>query len=199
MEGPPGPRSDGAAVLMRLLLAVLAVVVGIGAALAANWQIAPEQSRLGFTATQAGTPFEGAFRRFSAEVRFDAADLSSSRAAVVIEMASAETGNLERDVALHGSDWFAVSRFPQARFETRRFRSLGADRFEADADLSIRDVTRPVTVPFTLRPVADGVRALGEVTIDRSAWGVGQGQWASEQWIRHAVTVRFDLLATPLP
>ena len=184
---------------MRLLLAALAVVVVIGAALAANWRIVPEQSRLGFAATQAGTSFEGTFRRFTAEVRFDAADLSSSRAVVVIDMASAETGNLERDVALQGSDWFAVSRFPQARFETRSFRNVGADRFEADADLTIRDVTRPVTVPFTLRPVADGVRAQGEVTIDRSVWGVGQGQWASEQWVRHAVTVRFDLLATPLP
>lgn len=197
--GPFGRRSDGAAVLMRLLLAALAVVVVIGGALAANWRIAPDQSRLGFTATQAGASFEGTFRGFTAEVRFDAADLASSRAVVVIEMASAETGNLDRDVALQGSDWFAVSRFPQARFETRSFRNVGADRFEADADLTIRDVTRPVTVPFTLRPVADGVRAQGEITIDRSSWGVGQGQWASEQWLRHAVTVRFDLLATPLP
>jgi polyisoprenoid-binding protein YceI len=184
---------------MRFLLAAIAVLVVIGAALAANWRIAPEQSRLGFAATQAGSPFEGAFRRFAAEISFDAADLASSRAVVVIEMASAETGNLERDVALQGSDWFAVSRFPQARFETRGFRGLGNDRFEADADLTIRDVTRPVTVPFTLRPDPDGVRARGEVAINRTAWGVGQGQWASEQWIPHAVTVRFDLLATPLP
>lgn len=186
--------------MKRLFLPAVAVVVlGISAALASNWRIVPEQSRLGFVATQAGTPFEGTFKRFTAEVRFDRVDLASSRAVVVIDMASAETGNLERDVAVQGADWFAISRFPQARFETKGFRSLGGDRFEADADLTLRDVTRPVTLPFTLQPTADGVRARGEVVIDRSAWGVGQGQWANQQWIPFPVTVRFDLLATPLP
>ncbi len=186
--------------MKRLLIAatVLAILLA-GVALAATWRIDPERSQLGFTSTQAGSPFEGRFKRFTADIRFDAADLSSSRAVIVIEMASAETGNLERDVALQGADWFAVSRFPQARVETKGFRSLGGDRFEAEAWLSIRDVTKTVQLPFTLSPVAEGMRAKGELTIDRTAWGVGQGQWASPQWIPHPVIVRFDLLATPLP
>lgn len=176
----------------------LAVLLA-GVALAATWRIAPEQSRLSFAAVQAGSSFDGSFKRFSADIRFDAADLSSSRAVIVIEMASAETGNLERDVALQGAEWFAVSRFPQARFETERFRSLGGNGFEAEGALTIRDVTKTVVLPFTLSPVADGMRARGELTIDRTDWGVGQGQWASPNWVLHPVGVRFDLLATPLP
>ena len=117
----------------------------------------------------------------------------------IIDMASAETGSLERDVALQGADWFAISRFPQARFETTRFRSLSGDRFEAEASLTIRDVTKTVVLPFSLAARRAGVRARGELTVDRSDWGVGQGQWASPQWIAFPVRVHFDLLATPLP
>jgi polyisoprenoid-binding protein YceI len=186
--------------LKRLAASLSAAIVLLtGIAFAANWRIAPEQSRLGFTAIQAGAPFEGSLKRFTADIRFDAKDLAASRAVVIIDMASAETGSLERDVALQGADWFAVSRFPQARFETKGFRSLGGDRFEAEADLTIRDITRTVVLPFTLEPVANGVRARGELIIDRTTFGVGQGQWASPQWIPFPVTVRFDLLATPLP
>ena len=118
---------------------------------------------------------------------------------VVIDMASAETGSAERDGALQGADWFAASRFPQARFETTSLRSLGGDRFEAEGLLTIRDVTRTVVLPFVLQPVADGVRARGELTIDRTTYGVGQGQWADPRWVALPVAVRFDLLATPLP
>ena len=186
--------------MKRLFLPVAAAVILLaGIAFAATWRIVPEQSRLGFAAIQGGSPFEGTFRRFTADVRFDAGDLPESRVVVVIDMASAETGSAERDGALQGADWFAASRFPQARFETTSLRSLGGDRFEAEGLLTIRDVTRTVVLPFVLQPVADGVRARGELTIDRTTYGVGQGQWADPRWVALPVAVRFDLLATPLP
>ncbi len=174
-------------------------LVAARAATPADWTTDPSASRLGFAGTQGGAPFEGTFRRFATDIRFDATDLAHSRAVVVIEMASADTGNAARDEAVRGADWFSVETFPQARFETTQFRATGDNRFEADATLSIRDVTRPVRLPFSLQATPAGTRAVGELTINRVDYGVGQGQWASPQMVGHEVTISFDLLATPTP
>jgi polyisoprenoid-binding protein YceI len=184
----------------RTLLALaIAFMVLAAFAWAATWRIDPEKSRLGFTGLQVGTPFEGRFERFSTDIRFDEGDLAASSARVVIDLASARTGNDQRDEALLGQDWFAVARFPQARFETTGFRHLEDNRYEVDATLTIRDVARPVVLPFTLERDGPATRAIGELTINRIDFGVGQGQWASPQWVALDVTIHFDLLAQPGP
>jgi len=185
---------------VSLASALVAIAfAGARPATAAEWRIDPTQSRLGFVGTQAGSPFEGRFRQFTADIRFDAADLARSKVVVVIDMASAGTGNGPRDEAVRSADWFNVERFPQGRFETTGFRALGGDRYGAEATLTIRGVSRPVVLPFSLQATPAGTRAAGELTINRIDYGVGQGQWASPQVVGHDVAIRFDLLATPVP
>jgi polyisoprenoid-binding protein YceI len=181
----------------RAAMIIAAVLTFATAAGAAEWRVDPGKSRLSFAGNQGGAPFEGLFERFQAVIQFDEKDLASSTVSVVIDMTSANTGNAQRDEALRGSDWFAASRYPQGRFEAKSFRHLGGEGYEADAALSIRDVTRPVVLPFTLRQEAGGTRAAGALTIDRTAFGIGQGQWATPQVVAHEVTIRFDLLAVP--
>jgi polyisoprenoid-binding protein YceI len=183
----------------RAILVLAAVSLLAADAWAAEWRIDPAQSRLTFAGTQAGRPFEGSFGKFTADVRFDATDLAASKAVVVIDMASARTGNAQGDDAVRGQDWFAVAMYPQARFETKSFRLLDGNRYEADGVLTIRDAAKRVALPFTLEKAQSGTRARGELVIDRTDFGVGQGQWASPQLVAHEVTIRFDLLAAPLP
>jgi polyisoprenoid-binding protein YceI len=183
----------------RAMLALAAAILLADNASATEWRIDPADSRLIFVGTQAGRPFEGSFGKFTANVRFDASDLAASKAAVVIDMASVRTENPQGDDAVKGQDWFAVATYPQARFETTSFRHLGGDRYEADAVLTIRNASKPVVLPFNLEKAQAGTRARGELVIDRTDFGVGQGQWASPQLVAHEVTIRFDLLAAPLP
>jgi polyisoprenoid-binding protein YceI len=183
----------------RAVLALAAVSMLAVDARAAEWRVDQANSRLGFAGTQGGRPFEGHFEQFTANVRFDESDLAGSKAIVVIDMASARTGNAQGDDAVEGQDWFAVATYPRARFETRSFRDLGGDRYEADAVLTIRDVAKPVVLSFTLEKADDATRAKGELVIDRTDFGVGQGQWASPQLAAHEVTIRFDLSAAPVP
>jgi polyisoprenoid-binding protein YceI len=180
---------------LSLALLLVALLPAVALPAPPEWRVVSEQSRLGFTGTQAGSPFNGSFKAFEARVRFDPDDLAASRVEVTIDMATAETGARERDDAVRGDDWFAVARHPKATFRTVGFRRLAADRYEADADLTIRDTTRRVTLPFTLT-IADGqAHAVGDVTIKRTDFGVGQGQWASGQWVGLDVTIRIDIRA----
>ena len=180
----------GAGWLAALLLATSATHA------AGAWTTDAAHSRLEFSATLAGGDFDGAFRRFKADIDFDPADLAGSRFGVEIDTASADTGDAERDLALKGADFFAVERWPSARFSAERFDALGNGRFEALGKLTIRDTTREIRLPFGFKPVADGARAEleGGVAIRRLDYGVGQGEWQDTQWVGDEVRIRFTLL-----
>ena len=154
---------------------------------------------LQFSGEQQGERFEGRFERFTPSVRFDAADLAASSFDVWIELASANTDNEERDEALQGEDFFAIDAFPKARFVTGTMRAIDATHFEADATLNIRDKTVALKFPFIFEATADGARLTAKVTLDRLAFGIGAGDWASEDDIGHQVEVRVDLELSRAP
>lgn len=186
--------------MIRPLLLAGLTLLPAALAQATTWQIDPAASRLTFTGTQLGQPFQGRFEKFSAAIQFDPAKPEAGgKVEILVDMASAKTGDAQRDGAMPEADWFATSRFAQARFEATRFRRTGPDAYEADGTLTIRDVTRPLVLPFTLKPEGDATRAQGSVILTRSDFGVGQGQWASGQWVALEVAVSFDLKATTAP
>lgn len=180
-------------------LALAALLLGAGCAGAAPaWTTDASRSRLEFTATQAGGDFDGAFRRFDARIAFDPADLAGSRFEVVIETGSADTGDAERDALLDGGDFFAVTRWPAAKFTAARFVALADGRFQAEGSLTLRDVTRSIRLPFTFKRSDDGQRAelAGGTAIRRLDYGVGQGEWRDTQWVGDEVRIRFALQLT---
>lgn len=179
-----------------LLVACLLLVVALIPALAATpWTVVPETSRLSFSGEQMGAPFEGQFKRYDAEIAFDPEDLAGSRVVVTIDMASAGTGNGDRDALLPGADWFDVANYPQARLETKGFRHLGGESYEAQTILTLRGTAKPVTLPFTLAIAGGTARVEGATTIRRGDFGVGQGQWANSAVVGQDVTVRVSLTA----
>lgn len=185
---------------VALALVGAALMMPVVDAGAASWRATIDgEARIGFTATQTGQPIEGRFERFQTEIAFEPDDLAASRAEVAIDMASARTGDPQKDAALPLPEWFDVANHPEARFLVRSFRRLDDDRFEATAKLTIRGATRDVVLPFTFTREGDRGRVVGALTIDRTDFGVGQGPWASDQWIAHPVTISIDLPAERHP
>ena len=180
---------------------ILAVVAGLTAlavavpAHADRWIVDQDASRLGFIARQGGDPIEGRFGQFAADIVFDPANLEASQVTVVIQMDSADTGSPDRDNALPTADWFDVAGFPEARFETTRLRSVEDDLYEAEATLTIRGFSHAVVLPFAREITGDEARAVGELALLRTDYGVGQGQWQSDSVVAHEVTVVVDLTA----
>jgi polyisoprenoid-binding protein YceI len=171
--------------------------MGAAPAIAGQWAIEHDASRLGFVASWEGEPFTGTFTRWTADMRFDASHLDQSRFQVTIDMASADTRSAERDQELLEPDWFFVKRFPDATFMTSAIRRIGDDQYEAVGTLTIKDQSQSVVLPFTWTQTGEEARMQGEVTIDRVRWNVGEGEWASDSIIQHAVRVVVDLeLAT---
>jgi cytochrome b561/polyisoprenoid-binding protein YceI len=158
-----------------------------------EWRILPEQSRLAFTATQYGQAFEGTFT-FDGRIVFDPDHLDRSLADISIDISSIKTGSDDRDGQAKSAEWFDVEKFPKARFVTETFESTGANQYAVTGKLTIRDVTLPVSFPFTLTiekqeqgPRTAEMRA--ELTLNRLDFGVGQGQWKGTETIADAVKI----------
>ena len=87
------------------------------------------------------------------------------------------------------AEWFAASRFARATFVTRLILARGPNAYVARGDLTIRGVTRPGDLPFTLASKDGVARMSGRLVIDRAAFGVGQGQWRAATPVAARVVV----------
>ena len=163
---------------------------------AASWNVDKSQSKLGFSATQNDNRFEGEFTDYTAKIIFDPENLSNASIDVSVSMESAETGSRERDGALPGSDWFKIKEFPTAEFVSTDIKSVGEGSYEATGALTIRDVTKDIVLPFTLDIEEDTALAKGSVTLLRTDFGVGQGEFATGKWVGLEVDVTVDITAT---
>ena len=172
------------------------------AASAASWTL-EEGSRLGFKTSQGGAPVEGLFEAFDAEIDFFVEDLETSRVVVVIDVASVNSESKDRDDAIRSPSLFNVATWPAARFETKAFRRIAEDRFEAVAELTMRDVTKEVILPFMLEiephPEKEGhLRAIAraELAVMRLDYGIGQGRWQDTSVVPNEVVIFMEIIAS---
>lgn len=161
----------------------------------ADWTVA-SGGRLGFTARWNGEAVNGSFSRWRAAIRFSPDELAKSTIRVTVDLASADTGDGQRDDSLRSSDFFNVPAQPNAVFNARDIRHLGGERYEARGTLDLRGVSKPATIRFTLRIDGDRARVAGTARIDRTSFGVGQGEWAATDAIAAGVDIAFSFTAT---
>ncbi len=155
-----------------------------------QWHIQKEGSAIHFEATQYGTVFKGVFENFSGEIFFDPDNLAQSKVDMTIDTGSINTGAPERDVQARGGEWFDVVSFPEARFVSKKFETLGGNQFSVTGDLTLKNMTQDITFPFTLDfPADDQAHMKAELTLNRLDFNIGTGQWASDEAIGGTVRI----------
>ena len=163
----------------------------------AEWNTIRSSSSVNFIATQEGSPFQGLFESFSAEINFDASDPASGQIIGIVEPASVNSGDAERDATLLDRDWFDPNNYPESKFESERIEVMEDGSYRAHAQLTLRGTTNPVVMDFTFESAeVSGInqgRLSGTVKLNRLDFGVGQGFWADTSWVANEVTVQVDL------
>ena len=178
--------------LFRTALVAAAGFGIVGTAAAAEWQVVPETSSVSFVGVQQGTKFTGRFREFSATVMFDPSDPASGSIVGIVQTQSVNTRDHDRDAALLDGDWFNVSNYPEARFESTSITEVDGG-YEAAGDLTLKGNTKPATLKFTF-DTSDGGKAkfAGSMSINRFDFDVGEG-WNDTSWVGEDVEVAVSL------
>ncbi len=135
-------------------------------------------SRLGFVARHAVvTKVRGQFSDWSATAHIDTANPAASSVTLTINPASVSTGSADRDGHLQSPDFFDVAQFPEWKFVSTEV-SRDGDEWTITGDLTIKDVTKPVTIEFeengSAKDPFGNVRVgfEGDVTVNRKDWGL---------------------------
>lgn len=164
-----------------VLTALLSLAVGLAAAAGAaeRYEIDPAHAFVSFTVAHFTGKARGSFGNVAGTIVFDEKDVTGSSVEVRIRTASVNTNNERRDAHLRGPDFFDAERFPEMTFKSRRVERRGG-AYVAVGDMTIKGVTKEVSMPFTLSgpmkdPLPAGVRRLlaeASLRIDRRDFGI---------------------------
>jgi polyisoprenoid-binding protein YceI len=156
-------------------------------------KLIPAQSDIGFVFKQMGVPVEGHFKKFDAQINFDAAKPATSKVAFTVDIASATLGSPETDAELPKAVWFNTAKFPQATFASSGFKTLGVGKYEVTGKLSIKGQSRDVVVPVTMTQSGAVTTAVGVFPIKRLGFKIGENEWADTSMVADDVQVKFKL------
>lgn len=160
---------------MRHTLFALALLVALPL-YAQNKTISASKSKVTFNITNAGLNVEGSFAKISGSMNFDAANLSGSSVEANIDVSTINTGIDMRDKHLKEEDYFEVSKYPTMKFVSSSFAQSGSG-YSVTGQLTIKDVTKTVTVPFTASSSGTSTTLKGTFEIDRRDYHVGGNSW----------------------
>lgn len=159
----------------------------------ATWAIQPG-STLHWKTTWSGDAVDGGFNTFAGTIVFDPDRLDRSHVAITVDLASVFSGDAQRDETLKSADWFAAAASPTATWTAAGFRRTAPGHYVAAGGLRLKGATLPVPVTFTLTIAGDTATMRGSATIDRTAFRIGEGEFAATTDIPAAVAL--DLAVT---
>jgi polyisoprenoid-binding protein YceI len=114
-----------------------------------TWTIDPSHSTVEFVAKHMMiTTVKGRFTEFAGTIVADEAKLESSSVDVTMQAASLDTRNEQRDTHLRSADFLDVENYPEVTFRSTALRGT-KESFKLTGDLTIRGVTRPITLDVT--------------------------------------------------
>jgi polyisoprenoid-binding protein YceI len=147
--------------------------------LTGDYQFDPAHTRIGFVARHAMvTSVRGSFREFEGTAHINAEDPTKSTAQVKINVASITTHQDQRDAHLRSPDFFDVEKYPEMTFSSTAVDQVDDDTYRMTGDLTVKDVTRPVTIEITYNGSAKdpfgNLRAgfEGKAQVNRKDWGL---------------------------
>ncbi|MFI5271968.1 MAG: YceI family protein [Ktedonobacterales bacterium] len=115
------------------------------------WQLDTSHSQIGFSVKHMMvSTVRGQFTRFAGTVALDEQQPERSHVEVTIDPQSINTSDEKRDGHLRAADFFEVEKYPEIRFSSTQVERSGDDEYRVTGDLTMRGVTRPVTLEVTL-------------------------------------------------
>ncbi len=137
----------------------------------------PTHSRIGFSVRHMMvSKVRGEFNDYEVNAEFTAG--ATPKVDVSIDASSVDTGNADRDAHLKQDDFFGSEQFPNIRFVATDVTAVDEDTVKVAGELTIRDVTKPVTVEMEVGGVLvdpyglERVGLEGKTSIKRSEFGV---------------------------
>lgn len=139
------------------------------------WAVQPG-GRIGFSVGNGGETISGSFAKWTGDIVMDPDHPESAAIRVTIDLASASVGDAYKDGMLTGEDFFAVAAHPTAIFTAKGAKKTGPNAYRASGTLTLKGVSKPQTIRFTLSGTGEARKVSGSATVARMPFAVGTGE-----------------------
>ena len=172
----------------------LILLFGLFAASRSQAQYKPSDqgSEIKFTIGNFGFGVDGSFKGVQGNIDFDPSNVAAAHFDVSIDAATVNTDNSLRDSHLRNDGYFDVKNYPRIRLISTKIAPAGTPgTFQFTGQLTIKNVTKEVSFPFTVSSAGGALNFSGSFTIKRKDFGVG-----GTSTISNELTVSLKVLAT---
>jgi polyisoprenoid-binding protein YceI len=163
-----------------IVVALSVVVVGLAASSTPAqgvpvFEIIKADSSIKFN-VKASVPIAGNFEKTDASLTFTSPELATAVLDIKIQAASVNTGSGMKDSKLKSKDFFNAEHDPLITFHSTKLTQTGPDTIEIDGDFTIRGVTKPEQLIFTITGKGTGEGEItGTMAFDRKDYGMNSG------------------------
>ena len=151
----------------------------------------PAKSTVSATFKQMNVPVEAKFKKFNAQIDYDAAKPELSKAVVDIDTASLDLGDPDYNKEVAKKEWFNVAQFPKASFVSSSIKPAGAGKLTVNGKLTIKGKATDVSFPMLVKQEAGKQVFEGSVPIKRLAYNIGEGEWKDTSMVADEVLIKF--------
>ena len=162
------------------------------------WDVNHSASTLTFEAIHNGDTFTGTINDFDVAIRLNPnAPAEGGEIHAVMGLKSLDAKDDDRNANLPTKDWFHLAMFPTAEFVSKDISLVSENQFSAKGELTIKGISKPITLLFSLNEVNNGVIAKGEANIIRTDYKLGDSaDFKDESWVGFPVRVLVSIEAT---
>jgi len=133
----------------RFKTVLAATVLTASTAAADTWVVDKQHSNVNFQIRHLVSKVSGRFTDFQGTIEADSAKPEASSVEFTIKAASIDTSVEARDKDLRSANFFEVEKYPEISFKSTKFVPKGKDQFDVTGKLTIRGVTKDVTLPVS--------------------------------------------------
>lgn len=159
-----------------------------------SWAVQPG-GRIGFAVDNGGQSISGGFSRWTGTIVMDPDHPASADIRIEIDLSSASVGDAYQDGMLADDEFFDIAAHPKAVFTAKGAERTAGNSYRTTGTLSLKGVSRPQLIRFTLAGSGRTRKVTGSASIARLPFGVGNGGSSADLAPRVAVTFRFDARA----
>ena len=166
-----------------------------------EWTLDKAHTSVTFTIKHFFTTVNGNFTDYDGSFYFDPDKLSDSKFTFSIPVSSINTNNKRRDADLVSENFFNAEKYPEIKFVSTSFEIKSGTEYIVEGDLSIKDVTKKVAIPFEItgqmeHPMKKGTKLIGlsfKTSLNRTDYTVGTGNWATTAVVGDNVDIDINM------
>lgn len=175
------------------LIIILTAFLGFNVQAQTQWKQVKPGTKVNFKIKNTGLTVNGHFTGVAATIKFNPKSLGTSSITASLKTETIKTGISARDKHLRNEDYFYAEKYPKIIMKSKSFSKSSNGKYIGKFSLTMRGITKEVTVPFTFTKKGSNAVFKGSFKINRLNYKVGGKSWV----LSNTAVIDLNIEVTP--